>query len=188
MATCTTVDVTRKVGLARRAAFNDNMKDERNDAKLTAAVENLLCRSPRVRASGRLDRGAVELWATREPAHCRRWDAHAKGVLRRRACGPGCRPSPDFGIYTAKQVQKGRPREGQIPARGVVEVKGVGDDAWLTADGDQVSRYWGLYRLVLVTNTCDFVLVGEDAAGPSFEARNVPAWLTVPRRSTRILA
>ena len=35
----------------------------------------------------------------------------------------------------------------------------------LTADGDQVSRYWGRYRLVLVTNTCDFVLVGEDTAG-----------------------
>ena len=72
---------------------------------------------------------------------------------------------PDFGLYAAKQVQKGRLREGQIPARGVVEVKGVGDDAWLTADGEQVSRYWSRYRLVLVTNTRDFVLVGMDAAG-----------------------
>ena len=72
---------------------------------------------------------------------------------------------PDFGLYAAKQVQQGRPREGQVPERGAVEVKGVLDDAWLTADGDQVSRYWGRYRLVLVTNTRDFVLVGEDAAG-----------------------
>ena len=72
---------------------------------------------------------------------------------------------PDFGIYAAKQVQKGQPREGQVPARGVVEVKGVGDDAWLTADGEQVSRYWSRYQLVLVTNTRDFVLVGTDAAG-----------------------
>ena len=72
---------------------------------------------------------------------------------------------PDFGLYAAKQVQQGRPREGQVPERGVVEVKAVGDDAWLTAAGDQVSRYWGRYRLVLVTNTRDFVLVGEDAAG-----------------------
>ena len=72
---------------------------------------------------------------------------------------------PDFGLYAAKQVQKGRLREGQIPARGVVEVKGVGDDAWLTADGEQVSRYWSRYQLVLVTNTRDFVLVGMDAAG-----------------------
>ena len=72
---------------------------------------------------------------------------------------------PDFGLYAAKQVQKGQPREGQTPERGVVEVKAAGDDAWLTAAGDQVSRYWGRYRLVLVTNTRDFVLVGEDAAG-----------------------
>ena len=72
---------------------------------------------------------------------------------------------PDFGFYAAKQVQRGRPREGQVPERGVVEVKAAGDDAWLTAAGDQVSRYWERYRLVLVTNTRDFVLVGEDATG-----------------------
>ena len=72
---------------------------------------------------------------------------------------------PDFALYTAKQVQRGRPREGQVPERGVVEVKGVEDDAWLTANSDQVSRYWGRYRLVLVTNTRDFVLVGTDGTG-----------------------
>ena len=72
---------------------------------------------------------------------------------------------PDFGLYAAKQVQKGRPREGQMPERGAVEVKAVDDDAWLTAAGNQVSRYWGRYRLVLVTNTRDFVLVGEDGTG-----------------------
>ena len=72
---------------------------------------------------------------------------------------------PDFGLYAARQMQKGRPREGQIPERGVVEVKAVDDDAWATAASEQVSRYWGRYRLVLVTNCRDFVLVGEDAAG-----------------------
>ena len=72
---------------------------------------------------------------------------------------------PDFGLYAAKQVQKGRPRQGQAPERGVVEVKPAADDAWLTAEGAQVSRYWGRYRLVLVTNTRDFVLLGEDASG-----------------------
>ena len=35
-------------------------------------------------------------------------------------------------------------------------MKGVDDDAWLTAEGEQVSRYWNRYRLVLVTNTRDF--------------------------------
>ena len=74
---------------------------------------------------------------------------------------------PDFGLYAAKQVQKGQPKEGQVPERGVVEVKSAHDDAWLTADSAQVSRYWKRYRLVLVTNTRDFVLVGEDAVGHS---------------------
>ena len=72
---------------------------------------------------------------------------------------------PDFGLYGAKQVQKGQPREGQLPERGVVEVKSSGDDAWLTTDSEQVSQYWNKYRLVLVTNTRDFVLLGEDATG-----------------------
>ena len=72
---------------------------------------------------------------------------------------------PDFGLYSTRQVQRGKPKTGQKPERGVVEVKPVGDDAWLTAIGDQVSRYWDAYRLVLVTNARDFVLMGEDAAG-----------------------
>ena len=72
---------------------------------------------------------------------------------------------PDLGLYSAKQMQRGRQREGQLPEGGVVEVKPIGGDAWLTADGDQVSRYWDRYRLVLVTNTRDFVLLGEDAQG-----------------------
>ena len=72
---------------------------------------------------------------------------------------------PDFGLYAAKQVQKGAPREGQTPERGVVEVKSPADDAWLTAASTQASRYWGRYRLVLVTNARDFVLLGDDARG-----------------------
>ena len=72
---------------------------------------------------------------------------------------------PDIGLYASGQVKKGKPRPGQLPERGVVEVKGPGDDAWLTADSDQVSGYWDKYRLALVTNTRDFVLLGEDAAG-----------------------
>ena len=70
---------------------------------------------------------------------------------------------PDFGIFAAKQVSKGQPKLGQLPEGGVVEVKPANDDAWLTADSAQVSKYWGLYQLVLVTNTRDFVLLGEDA-------------------------
>ena len=72
---------------------------------------------------------------------------------------------PDVGLYSGKQIQKGRPREGQSPERGVIEVKSAADDAWLTTDSAQVSKYWERYRLVLVTNTRDFVLLGEDASG-----------------------
>ena len=72
---------------------------------------------------------------------------------------------PDFGLYTTQQVQKGKPKSGQKPERGVIEVKPVEDHAWLTAASDQVAGYWQGYRQVLVTNARDFVLVGEDAAG-----------------------
>ena len=73
---------------------------------------------------------------------------------------------PDFGLYAAKQVQRGgQPKEDQLPEHGVVEVKSTQDDAWLTAESAQVSRYWGRYRLVLVTNYRDFLLLGEDANG-----------------------
>lgn len=72
---------------------------------------------------------------------------------------------PDLGLYAARQMQKGQPREGQIPECGVIEVKPAGDDTWMVAKGDQVSRYWERYRLVLVTNTHDFILVGEDLDG-----------------------
>ncbi len=73
---------------------------------------------------------------------------------------------PDMALYAAKQVKAGRPREDQLPECGVVEVKAADDDAWLTAEGEQVSRYWKRYGLVLVTNTRDFVLLGEDAGRP----------------------
>ena len=72
---------------------------------------------------------------------------------------------PDVGLYAAKQVQKGKPRQGQIPECGVLEVKSADDDAWLTVGSAQVSKYWSKYRLVLVTTTRDFVLLGEDSAG-----------------------
>ena len=35
---------------------------------------------------------------------------------------------PDFGLYTTRQVQKGTPKSGQKPERGVIEVKSVEDD------------------------------------------------------------
>ena len=72
---------------------------------------------------------------------------------------------PDFGLYTARQVQRGKPREGQVPERGVVEVKSVHGDTHAAQVREQTSRYWGRYRLVLVTNLREFTLIGPDAAG-----------------------
>ena len=133
-------------------------------SKLTTAVEDYLAALRQVRASG----GATGEKSA-YPALSNLLDAVGGALKPKVFCvselaqqGAG---HPDFGLYAAKQVQRGAPREGQVPERGVVEVKPPGDDAWLTAAGNQVSRYWDRYRLVLVTNTRDFVLLGEDAAG-----------------------
>ena len=134
------------------------------NAKLVTAVEDYLTDLRRIRASGgatgersyypALSALLNTVGATLKPkTFC---------VAELAAQGAG---HPDFGLYTAKQVQKGQPKEGQVPERGVVEVKSAQDDALLTAASAQVSRYWERYRLVLVTNTRDFVLVGEDPAG-----------------------
>ena len=133
-------------------------------ARLTAAVQEYLDDLRRVRASG----GATGERSYYPPlasllnaaGAALRPKVFCVGELAQQGAG-----HPDFGLYAARQVQRGRPREGQIPERGVVEVKPTGDDAWLTAQSDQVSRYWSRYRLVLVTNTRDFVLLGEDASG-----------------------
>ena len=132
--------------------------------KLTAAVESYLGDLRRVRASGgatgersyypTLSNLLNAVGATLRPK------VYCVSELAEQGAG-----HPDFGLYAARQVQRGRLREGQTPERGVVEVKPADDDAWLTASGDQVTRYWGRYGLVLVTNTRDFVLIGEDAAG-----------------------
>ena len=131
---------------------------------LTAAVESYLSDLRRVRASG----GATGERSYYPPLSnllnavggTLRPRVFCVGELAEQGAG-----HPDFGLYAARQTQRGRLREGQTPERGVVEVKPADDDAWLTASGDQVSRYWGRYGLVLVTNTRDFVLLGEDAAG-----------------------
>src|SRR5262245_32246368 len=74
---------------------------------------------------------------------------------------------PDGGLFTPNQFQRGsdEPLAGQKPERGAIECKGTKDDAWVTADSEQVSEYWHEYRQVLVTNYRDFVLVGQDDDG-----------------------
>src|SRR2546423_5145368 len=67
---------------------------------------------------------------------------HVRCILQLKNRGVG---SPDGGLFTEDQYKKKprqRPVEGQNPSRGVIEVKPTSDDAWVTADGEQVSRYW----------------------------------------------
>ena len=136
----------------------------RRTKKLTTAVETYFVDLGRVRASG----GATGERSS-YPALANLLNAVGATLKPKVFCvveladqGAG---HPDIGLYSAKQPQKGGPEKGQTPERGVVEVKSAEDNAWLTADGPQVSRYWGRYRLVLVTNTREFVLVGEDVSG-----------------------
>ena len=134
------------------------------DRKLIAAVEAYFADLGRVRASGGAtgERSYYPALANLFGAVGRTLKPKVFCVLEGADQGAG---HPDYALYTAKQVQRGRPRQGQVPERGVVEVKGVDEDAWLTANSDQVSRYWSHYRLVLVTNLRDFVLVGVDGSG-----------------------
>ena len=132
--------------------------------KLTPAVEEYLAGIRQVRASGG---STPEL--SYYPALSNLFNAVGASLKPKVFCvvelanqGAG---HPDIGLYAAKQVQKGAPREGQVPECGVVEVKSPKNDAWLTAESAQVSQYWNKYRLVLVTNTRDFVLTGEDSDG-----------------------
>ena len=134
------------------------------NTKLTATVETYLADLGRVRASGgatgeRSSYGPLAnllnmIGATLKPK------VFCVGELADQGAG-----HPDFGLYAAKQVQRGRPREGQTPERGVVEVKSSHEDMQARAVREQIGRYWTRYRLVLATNLREFVLVGEDATG-----------------------
>ena len=132
--------------------------------KLTTAVETYFVDLGRVRASGGAtgERSSYPVLANLLNAVGATLKPKVFCVVELADQGAG---HPDMGLYSAKQLQKGSRQEGQTPEHGVVEVKSAEDNAWLTADGPQVSRYWGRYRLVLVTNTREFVLLGEDLSG-----------------------
>lgn len=86
----------------------------------------------------------------------------ANGQIRNQGAG-----HPDFGLYGQAQCRGGEPigGPGSVPERGVVEVKGLAEETWLTASTAQVSQYWQHYGLVLVSNYRAFLLIGRDAQG-----------------------
>ena len=103
------------------------------------------------------------------PAVARMLDAVGDDLKGRVLCLPDLENigagHPDFGLFTSSQLQRGKPRKGQMPERGVIEMKPVADDAWLTAKTEQVTRYFSTYRLVIVTNLRDFLIIGEEPNG-----------------------
>src|SRR5579872_2772252 len=75
---------------------------------------------------------------------------------------------PDGGLFTPDQLQRVTEDQrfiSQIPSRGVIEVKGTGDDVQKIATSEQVIRYLSRYGQVLVTNYRDFLLIGQDVNG-----------------------
>ena len=130
------------------------------DRKLELAVEDYLSDLQKMRASGaatdeRSSYGAISnllnsIGASLKPkVFC---------VVELVDDGAG---HPDIGLFSTRQVQKGKPIQGQVPEYGVVEVKSLGDSK-ATAAGEQVSRYWARYRQVLITDTNEYILIGED--------------------------
>ena len=76
---------------------------------------------------------------------------------------------PDGGLFSETQFRKrsdAEPLPGQMPERGVIEIKSPKDEVAAIADTKQVSKYWQKYRLVLVTNYRDFLVVGERDGKP----------------------
>ena len=113
--------------------------------KLTAAVEAYFADLRRIRASGgatgeRSSYGPLAnllnaIGTTLKPK------VFCVGELAQQGAG-----HPDFGLYTAQQVQRGRPREGQLPERGVVEVKAPAKDTQAPEIREQTTRYWARYH------------------------------------------
>ena len=135
-----------------------------NTSRLTSIVEDYFKDLRRVHASG----GATAERSTYS-ALANLIDAVGATLRPKVFCVPEIADHgaghPDFGLYSAGQVQRGRPRQGQNPERGVVEVKAPDEDVSLTARGSQVSGYREKYGLVLVTNTREFVLLGGNTGG-----------------------
>ena len=113
--------------------------------KLTAAFEAYFADPRRIRASGgatgeRSSYGPLAkllnaVGATLKPK------VFCVGELAQQGAG-----HLDFGLYTAQQVQRERPRERQLPERGVVDVKAPTEDTQTAELREQTSRYWARYQ------------------------------------------
>lgn len=87
-------------------------------------------------------------------------------VMQLKSLGAG---NPDGGLFTADQFDRDAdaPKNPLAPARGVIEVKAPAEALDFTAASAQVAKYWDRYRLVLVTNLRDWLLIGERDGQPA---------------------
>ena len=81
-------------------------------------------------------------------------------VMQLKNLGAG---NPDGGLFTPDQFDR---KTGEIknlgaPSRGVIEVKAPAEAVDDTAASKQIDKYWDRYKLVLVTNLRDWLLIGE---------------------------
>lgn len=81
-------------------------------------------------------------------------------VMQLKSLGAG---NPDGGFFTADQFDRktDTPKDAGKPARGVVEVKAPSEPVDFTAASKQVDKYWAHYKLVLLTNLREWLLLGE---------------------------
>ena len=81
-------------------------------------------------------------------------------VMQLKNLGAG---NPDGGLFTPDQFDRktGETKDMGQPSRGVIEVKAPAEPVDDTATTGQITKYWGRYKLVLVTNLRDWLLLGE---------------------------
>ena len=79
-------------------------------------------------------------------------------VMQLKSAGAG---NPDGGLFTSDQFDRrtDAPKDVATPARGVIEVKAPSEPVDFTVDTVQIAKYWNRYRLVLVTNLRDWLLI-----------------------------
>ncbi len=88
---------------------------------------------------------------------------------------------PDAGLFTIEQLRDDEAKDTQIPARGVVEVKGTAEALHATINSEQVGRYLGRYGQVLVTNLWSFALV--EAVEGATQPRIVEEYALAPNEA-----
>ncbi len=81
-------------------------------------------------------------------------------VMQLKNLGAG---NPDGGFFTADQFDRASAEVKNLgaPARGVIEVKSPAEAVNDIETTKQISKYWDRYKLVLVTNLREWLLIGE---------------------------